>query len=434
MTKVLERIKSALRGDIVKVLSLTSVSTLVKMCTGLVSIKVVALLIGPAGVALVGQLNNFVSIILSFAGGGIDKGITRYTSEHKYNPELLSAYLSTALKITVVFSVVIGILLIIFSSWLSKTVLLSKEYGYVFILFGTTLLMYAANNFLLCVVNGFKEFKRFVSINIASSLTGLAFTLTLVALYGTAGALAAMVTFQSVVLAITLWIVRRAAWMKIGNFCQRFSSAIAGKYFRYSLMALISALMLPLSRMLVRGYIMTTVSEDAAGWWEGMCRISNIYLMVITTSFSIYYLPRLSELKSAVEMRAEIIKAIKLIMPLLGTGLGLIYLTRHFIVHLLFSEAFEPMAGLFIWQLGGDFLKIGSWLVAFVMIAKAYTRLYIITEILSTAIYAGASYALIYFHGVTGACEAYFVQYVLYSIAISLIFHKLLFFPHRMTL
>jgi len=56
-------------GRILKVLSLNAIATLVKMLTSFVSIKVVAVLIGPTGIALLGQLNNFTSIFLAASTG-----------------------------------------------------------------------------------------------------------------------------------------------------------------------------------------------------------------------------------------------------------------------------------------------------------------------------------------------------------------------------
>ena len=58
-------------------------STVVKMLTGLISVKVVASIIGPSGVALVGQLNNFATIAMSLASGGINNGITKYVAERE---------------------------------------------------------------------------------------------------------------------------------------------------------------------------------------------------------------------------------------------------------------------------------------------------------------------------------------------------------------
>lgn len=71
--------------DIVRVFSFTAISTLVKMLTGLIGVKVVASVIGPAGVALVGQLNNFASIAMAVSSGGINSGIIKYVAEYKDN-------------------------------------------------------------------------------------------------------------------------------------------------------------------------------------------------------------------------------------------------------------------------------------------------------------------------------------------------------------
>jgi PST family polysaccharide transporter len=53
------------------------------MLTGFVNVKVIAVIIGPAGVALIGQLNNFSAIIMSFATAGITTEVTKYIAQYK---------------------------------------------------------------------------------------------------------------------------------------------------------------------------------------------------------------------------------------------------------------------------------------------------------------------------------------------------------------
>ncbi|HEY0897041.1 MAG TPA: oligosaccharide flippase family protein, partial [Sphingobacteriaceae bacterium] len=72
----------SLKKEMVKVFSLTAVSTLVKMLTGFISVKIISTLIGPAGVALLGQLTNFSTIFLTFSNGGINNGVTKYIAEY----------------------------------------------------------------------------------------------------------------------------------------------------------------------------------------------------------------------------------------------------------------------------------------------------------------------------------------------------------------
>ena len=65
-------------------------------------------------------------------------------------------------------------------------------------------------------------------------------------------------------------------------------------------MAITSALTVPVSHMIVRNYIGENLSWDDAGYWQGIWYISTMYLMVITTSLSVYYLPKLSEIQDII--------------------------------------------------------------------------------------------------------------------------------------
>lgn len=190
-------------------------------------------------------------------------------------------------------------------------------------------------------------------------------------------------------------------------------------------MSLTSVICVPISQMLLRGYVMAEISDVEAGLWEGMNRISAMYLMVITSSFTVYYLPRLSEITDPLELRREIYKSYAIIVPALIAGFALIYLLRFFIIKLLFTPEFVPMQSLFIWQLLGDFFKICSWLLAFLMVAKAMAKAFITTEIVFTLIYIAIGFLLIHLNGIVGLCQAYLANYILYSIAMLLICKKI---------
>lgn len=425
--KLLSFCRRTAKADIIKVFSLTAVSTLVRMLTGLVSVKVVASIIGPAGVALVGQLNNFASIAMTVSSAGINGGVTKYVAEYKSDSEKVSLYLSTALRITVACSLVVGILLLIFHKHLSERIMMSLDYGYVFIIFGFTILLYALNALIASIINGFKEFGKYVKVSMAGSVFGLLFTLSFVLLWGLKGALISAVTFQSVMLFVSLWMVRKCEWLRWSNFKQRIDCALSKQYFRYTLMAIATASTLPVSQMLLRGYVISEISVEEAGWWEAMNRISNMYLMIITSSFGIYYLPRLSELTDPAELRYEIFKSYKVIVPMLLLGLTLVYFLRFIVIRILFTPEFLPMENLFIWQLLGDFFKILSWLLSYLMVAKSMTRYFIGTEIFFGLSFVCFGFFFMRMNGVVGITQGYLLNYILYTLCMFWIFRKLLF-------
>lgn len=428
---IYNKINFIFRSDLLKVFSFTGLSTLVKLLTSYVTLKVVASIIGPSGIALIGQLQNFINILITLGGGGINNGVVKYVSEYKEEETKLHQYLKNGFKITVYFSLICGVSLILLSKYLGQWILLDSSYYYVFIYFGISLLFMSMNNYLLSVINGFKEFRKFVLINIITSIVGLLFTVALVLFMHIKGALIATVTYQSVIFFITVLFLRKNNWLSAKILWGSWDPAIIRKFLSYSSMSLVSVATIPVSQLIIRGFLIKNYSMDVAGYWEGMNRISGLYLMFVTTSLSVYYLPKLSELKSAGHLRIEIVKTYKIITPIIAASLLMIYLLKDLVINILFTKDFYPMKDLFSWQLLGDFFKVVSWILAFVMVAKSMTKIYIITEIAFSVFLVVLSIVFINNFGVVGATISYCLNYFLYFVVMIIIFKKLLFKTHE---
>ena len=80
----------------------------------------------------------------------------------------------------------------------------------------------------------------------------------------------------------------------------------------------------------------------------------------------------------------------------------------------LFTEEFSFMADLFGWQLIGDVLKIGSWILGFVMIGRGMVRWFILTEIVFGASWVGLVWLLSDVYGILGATMAFACNYAAY--------------------
>jgi O-antigen/teichoic acid export membrane protein len=427
MKQMMMKVRQVFSTDLVKVSFLNGISTVIRMLAGVVSTKVVASVVGPVGIALLGQLNNFTTIILSLANGGITTGITKYVSEHSEKEEKTSLYIGTAFRITFIFSVITGVAMIIGAGYLSALILKDDKFRSVFYIFGITIIFYALNALLLAILNGFKEYKLFVRVNIISSLTSLLFSVVMALTFGLMGALISAVTFQSVVFLITLVLVAKTPWFSWSMFLGRIDKKSAYNLIQYSFMALASAIIVPLSQLLVRGYIAEKMSVTDAGIWESVNRISSMYLMVVVTSFSVYYLPRLAELKNDSLIRKEVMSVYQLMIPFLVIASLSIYILRDLIIAILFTSEFNRMGDLLPFQLFGDILKMSGWVLGYLMVAKAMTRTYIFMEILNYALFVVLSYVLVSFYGVKGATIAYAIGHFIYLIGMFIIFRKMLF-------
>lgn len=408
---------------LIKTSVLTAISTIIKVITGFVINKVLAMYVGPSGLAVVGQLQNFIGIVTTFSNGAITSGIVKYTAEYQ-TIEKKQKIFSTSVIISLFCSLIISIVLFGFSGYFSQLILKDAQYASVFVIFGLTVFLFALNTVLMSILNGQKEIKKYILVNIASSIFSLFFTSFLIMQLNLMGALYSLVVNQSVIFFVTLGFVVKSSWFKLEYFKQGVDKESLKKLSKYSLMAITSALTVPVSHLIVRNYIGENLSWDDAGHWQGIWYISTMYLMVVTISLSVYYLPRLSEITDNKELKKEIISGYKIIMPIVTVlALG-IYLFRELAVHIAFTDEFLPMLELFKWQLIGDVIKIASWLLGYLILAKAMTRIFIYTEVLFSILFVVLSIVFIKFFGLVGVTYAFSLNYLIYLIVMIFIFRK----------
>lgn len=402
--------------SLLKTSLLNGIAVCVRMGTGLVLNKIFAIHLGPGGFAAIGQLQNFIAMVTTFAAGAVNTGVTKYTAEYYDEPDRKGLLFRTAGTLTVVGSLVAGIVLVFMSASVNRWLFGNQDYQQALIWLAACLILISVNALLLAVLAGQKEVRRYVLANIASSLVGLMVSGSLAWFFGLQGALIALSLGQALSLLTTLYFCRRLEWCRVSVFWGGIDKPTLTLLVKFIAMALATALAAPLTQMLIRSDMIAVFDVAHAGYWDAMNKISGIYLALITTTLSLYYLPRISEIREDQELRKEIGSAFKLILPATGAFAAAIYLLREPLVKLLFSADFYDVTQLFGWQMVGDVIKIASWLLGYVLVGKAMMKTFILTEIaFSASLYFFTLYAIHQF-GFKGAAMAYAFNYFLHLI------------------
>ncbi|MDH1211517.1 O-antigen translocase [Pseudomonas chengduensis] len=410
---------------LIKTSLLNGIAVVIKMLTMLGLNKILAIYVGPAGYAAIGNFQNAAQMITTFASGAINTGVVKYTAEYHDDEEKQRQVWRTAGTIAVLGSVITGIGVAVFSKQIAQWFLQDKSYNTVFIWFSVTLGFFIFNTLLLAILNGKKEIHRYIIANIAGSLFALAVTSVLAVQFGLHGALTALAIHPSFAFVITLYLCYKADWFKFSYLFGRLDKQVVLNLSKYTAMALTSAACVPVSHILIRTHLADTLGMDAAGYWEAMWRLSAAYLMLVTTTLSLYYLPKLSELKDPKEIKAEILQGYKIILPVAAACGLVIYLLRDFIIGVLFTSDFIPMRDLFAWQMVGDTLKIGSWILAYLMLGKAMMKLFIASEIVFAAGFYAWTYFLTGMYGLEGVTIAHAINYAIYWVVMGVFIGKI---------
>lgn len=405
---------------------MNSFSMGINFVLGLVSVRVIAQFLGPSGMALVGNFRNFSGLFKSLVTVGINASIVKLFVENQQDKSELSKIYSTFLWIFLGFSMVLGILVMLFSSYLSLFLLGSSAYAYTIQLFGVLLPLFVLNTFWIAVYNGLQQFRKIVVIQILSSVFIFLLTLGLIYLKKLEGALLAAAIGEGLMTVITLLFV-------LNNkeyFSFDFQKIISKKHLKvigkFSVMSLLSAIIVPLTLIAIRKLISETISIEGAGIWDAVNRISGFYMMFFTSGLSLYYMPRLTELKTEREFTAELRYYFRTLVPLFLAVVVGIYLFRSPLIDLALTSKFAAAKDLVFWQLAGDFVRILSLAFGYQILVKLMMKQYFTVEIVFNLSYYLLAWLLIENDMLSGAVKAYFFANLIALAIMLFVFRNLL--------
>lgn len=409
---------------LIKTSLLNGIAVFIKMLTLLGVNKIIAVYVGPAGYAVVGQFQNAIQMVTTFGTGAINTGVIKYTSEYHDNFDEQKKLWNTSGSIILYCSMLCSISIFIFNKELAVYFLKSKDYKDVFTYLALSIPFLTFNAFFLSILNGRKEIKRLVASNIFGSLFSIAIIFLLANFMELKGILIALATYQSCAFLATYYFCRRLDWFRLSCLIGSIDRSTLKNLVAYALMAFVAAISSPMSQIFVRDILSNTLSIEFAGYWEAMWRFSSAYLMFATTTLGVYFLPKLSSIESRELIFNEIKSGYKLVLPLLVCTSITIFFMRDFLIITLFTPDFIPMKVLFFYQLVGDTLKVGGWIVAFVMLSKAMVKEYIITQVGFSILFPVLTYVLTSIIGFEGVAIAHAINYALYWALVSYLVNK----------
>lgn len=413
------------QNKLLKVLSLNSISVAISFVLGILSTRIISVYLGSSGMALMGSFRNFSVMIKSVATMGISNSIVKLFVENKSDKKELSIIYSTFFWILLVVSVLLTSLVLLFSETISVFLFYSNSYKNPIQFFALLLPLMVINTFWLAIYNGLEKFKSIVIMQIISNVLIFLATALLIWKKNIVGGLLSIAIGELIMVFITfLFVVKDTEYFKFD-----LQKVISSKYFnvikKFILMALLSAVIAPLTLILIRNTIVQNYSINEAGVWDAVNRFSSFYMLFFNTGLSLYYMPKLASLNTDEEFKSELKSYFKTLVPLFVIMLVVIFFCKALIIRFVFSNEFSSINELLIWQLAGDFIKVITLAFGFQIVVKTMMKKYFIGEIIFNLSYFLLSYYLLKTNAVEGVLQAYFYANLITFVLILFMFRKL---------
>lgn len=412
--------------SIFKATSLFGSVQLFQIIIQIVKSKFIAVLLGPAGVGIIGLYQSGILLVQNITNMGLASSAVRDVSEAFG----LKNYHRINLVITTIRRLVWGtgllgmIALAVFSPLLSKASFGNYDYTIPFIFLSVTLLLDQISAGQKVVLQGMRKFKELAICSVIGSTFGLLVSVPLYYLLGVKGIVPTLILNSICTLSVSWLYSRKIPVQKIEQSTK--------ETFKQGRLMLVMGISMSLSGIfntaasyVIRAYIQFVDGVGEVGLFQAGFMIMSTYVGLVFNAISTDYYPRLaavnkdnSKCKEIINQQGEMASLI--LVPMLT--ICLVFMPV--ILKVLYSNDFLRANDYISWACIGMYLRLASWVISFSFVAKAESKLFMLNEALACSYYVVFSVVGYYLGGLTGVGIAFTLQYLVYLIQVYLIARK----------
>ena len=415
------------RHKLIKVLSLNAISVMIQFVLGIFSVRIVSEYLGASGMAFTGNFRSFTTLFKSISVLGLKEGLIKLFLEKTDQEEDRKSIVATFSVFFTLIALVLASVILLFSESFSKYLFQADSYSVYLQYFALLLPFFVLQTLLITLFNAEQAFRKIVIIQVITNI--LLFITSLYFIYQDRleGAFFAIAIADFISFVVTVFFVRNQYGFSFKLKTIYLKTIYLKTIYKFIIMALISAIVIPLTAILIRNHIIANSSSFDAGIWEAINRISGFYMMFFSAGLSLYYLPKLSSITTDKEFKQELTYYFKILVPIFIGVLLLVYLFKKIIISIALTVEFQPVSDLLFWQLIGDLFRVMTLAFGFQILVKAMVLKYIIIEIIYNGLFILLSFFLFEEHQVEGVLQAYVIANIVIFFIILFMFRNLFF-------
>lgn len=392
----------------------------------LIKSKFIAVLLGPAGVGIIGLYQSGIQLVQNITNMGLASSAVRDVSEafglkdfHRINQVII------IVRRLVWGTGLLGMIaLAVFSPLLSKASFGNYDYTIPFIILSVTLLFDQICAGQKVILQGLRRLKELAKCSVIGSIFGLLVSVPLYYWLGVNGIVPTLILNSVCALVVSWMYSRRIPVQKV--------ELSPKETFKQGSLMLVMGISMSLSGIfstaasyVIRAYIQHVNGVEEVGLFQAGFMIMTTYVGLVFNAISTDYYPRLaavnkdnSKCKKIINQQGEM--ATLILVPMLS--ICLVFMPV--ILKILYSNDFLGANDYISWACLGMYLRLAAWVISFSFVAKAESKLFILNEALACFYYIVFSLVGYCLGGLTGVGIAFAVNYLVYFIQVYLIARK----------
>ena len=344
--------------------SITGGATILNILVGIFRTKVVAILLGPVGIGLMGLYQALVSTASTTAGLGIATAASREIAQAngREDTQALAVTRQALFLGTALLALIGGLLVFLLREVLATHIIGDKIQSYAvgWLAIAVSLSVVSASQ--AAIVQGMRQIADLAKLSVFSAMLGAVGGLAVIWKFGSGGLVGYFVVVSVASASIGLYFVKRSANVLDSKF--QFSAVVSnlGVMAKLGMALFVYAILEQITFLLIRSNIGKTLGMVELGHFQAGWTIAVMYLSVITGALSSDFLPRIAEKTGDHYSINRLINQQTEIGLLLATPAILIMVGfAPVIISIMYSSEFVESFELIRLLLLADILKMISW-------------------------------------------------------------------------
>lgn len=373
---------------LLRVMSVSALSAAASGGASAVASKIIAVMLGPAALAVLSTLQQIRQAALTAATANgqtaLIQGASALTGESRRD------YLRTVALIFAAGSAVSGAALALAPAVIARWTGLPTELANLIRPLALVVALSSVFGFLTALLNAQGATGGWALAQFAGP-AAMALAAWPVARLGMAAVrwFPAMLAFSALAAAGTAWAALRPGPFRRGRL--GIWSEGARRFFSISGVMLATGLAGSAALLAVRAGILRGEGLAVAGRFDAAWNISMNQATLLLASLQTYYLPTLARLPDPERRAQHIGQVLRLAAPASAGAIALIALAKPWLFTLLYSGEFAGASQYLRWTLLGDYLKVASWILSVPMLASAHMRIFAFADLAAAAAFVSTA-------------------------------------------
>jgi len=414
-------------GQILKSSALMGGSTVANIAVNIVRAKTMALLLGPAGVGLVGLYSSVLNLTHSIAGMGINQSGVRQIAEAAGSRETPRIARTAAVlsRISMFLGILGAVLLIVFCRQVSMWTFGSHDYAVPVALLSLAVFFSSISDGQAALIQGMRRITDLARIGVLAAVFGTGLTLLLIYFFREKGVVPSLVGVAAITLVISWWYRRKIHIPSVPLTTPELREE-AGALLKLGSVFMASAVLTTGAAYAIRILVRNSVGLEAAGLYQSAWGIGGLYVGFILQAMGSDFYPRLTAVASNdAECNRLVNEQAEIGLLLAGPGVIATLTFAPLVIAVFYAASFVGAVEPLRWICLGMALRVISWPMGYIILAKGARTIFFWVEAGATVVHVGLAYVLVGRFGLAGATMAFFGLYIWHGFLIYAIVRRL---------